>query len=47
MYLNILSNVAFLSMYLYYDLNVPALVGAKLVDYECECLDTEMLFFDH
>lgn len=27
-------------MYLYFGLNVPALVGAKLVDYESECLDT-------
>lgn len=34
-------------MYLYSDLNVPALVDAKLVGYESESLDTEMLFFDH
>lgn len=34
-------------MYLYSDLNAPALVGEKLVDYESECLDSEILFFDH
>lgn len=34
-------------MYLYSDLNVPALVGAKLVEYESECLVTEILSFDH